>query len=48
MELPISEALAVFDSLQLTDREVIIAERILREIQDRLRALGVTLGSSAD
>ena len=53
VNLPISEALSVFESLQLTDREAIIAERILREIQDRLRFLhdvGVgylTLGRSA-
>ncbi|MFN8065938.1 MAG: excinuclease ABC subunit UvrA [Vicinamibacterales bacterium] len=53
VDLPISEALEVFDALQLTDREAIIAERILREIQDRLRFLhdvGVgylTLGRSA-
>jgi excinuclease ABC subunit A len=53
VELPISEALVVFDSLQLTDREAIIAERILREIQDRLRFLNdvgvgyLTLGRSA-
>jgi excinuclease ABC subunit A len=51
--LPVSEALALFDGLQLTDREAIIAERILREIRDRLRFLtdvGVgylTLGRSA-
>jgi excinuclease ABC subunit A len=53
VDLPISEALAAFDTLQLTDREAIIAERILREIQDRVRFLhdvGVgylTLGRSA-
>src|SRR5690348_8217588 len=53
VNLPIAEAVKVFDSLQLTDREAIIAERILREIQDRLRFLhdvGVgylTLGRSA-
>ena len=53
VELPISEALTVFDSLQLTDREAIIAERILREIQDRVRFLAdvgvgyLTLGRSA-
>jgi excinuclease ABC subunit A len=53
VDLPISEALTSFDSLQLTDREAIIAERILREIQDRVRFLhdvGVgypTLGRSA-
>ena len=39
VDLPISEALAAFDTLQLTDREAIIAERILREIQDRVRFL---------
>ena len=37
--LPIAEALAVLDALRLTDREAIIAERILREIQDRVRFL---------
>jgi excinuclease ABC subunit A len=53
VNLPISEALDVFDGLYLTDREAIIAERILREIQERLRFLhdvGVgylTLGRSA-
>ena len=53
VDLPISEAMAAFDTLQLTDREAIIAERILREIQERLRFLhdvGVgylTLGRSA-
>jgi excinuclease ABC subunit A len=39
VNLPISEAVKVFESLQLTDREAIIAERILREIQERLRFL---------
>jgi excinuclease ABC subunit A len=39
VDLPISEAVKVFDGLQLTDREALIAERILREIQDRLRFL---------
>src|SRR5262249_3381898 len=53
VDLPISEAVKVFDGLQLTDREAIIAERILREIQDRLRFLDnvgvgyLTLGRSA-
>ncbi len=53
VNLPIAEVLKVFDAVQLTDREAIIAERILREIQDRLRFLfdvGVgylTLGRSA-
>ncbi|HEY7172332.1 MAG TPA: excinuclease ABC subunit UvrA [Vicinamibacterales bacterium] len=51
--LPVAEALEVFDALQLTDREAIIAERILREIQERLRFLNdvgvgyLTLGRSA-
>jgi excinuclease ABC subunit A len=53
VDLPISEALKLFDGLRLTDREAIIAERILREIQDRLRFLNdvgvgyLTLGRSA-
>src|SRR5262249_18655489 len=53
VDLPVSEALEVFDGLYLTDREAIIAERILKEIQERLRFLhdvGVgylTLGRSA-
>jgi len=53
VELPISEAQSVFDGLQLSDREAIIAERILREIQDRVRFLAdvgvgyLTLGRSA-
>jgi excinuclease ABC subunit A len=53
VNLPISEALAVFEGLTLTDREAIIAERILKEIQERitfLTGVGVgylTLGRSA-
>jgi excinuclease ABC subunit A len=53
VDLPIAEALRVFETMTLTDREAIIAERILREIQERLRFLrdvGVgylTLGRSA-
>ncbi len=53
VDLPIAEALAAFDGLSLTDRESMIADRVLREIQDRLRFLhgvGVgylTLGRSA-
>jgi excinuclease ABC subunit A len=53
VDLPISSALDVFDLLQLTDRETIIAERILKEIQERLRFLNdvgvgyLTLGRSA-
>ena len=51
--LPIAEALDLFESLYLTDREAIIAERILKEIQERLRFLNdvgvgyLTLGRSA-
>jgi excinuclease ABC subunit A len=51
--LPIAEALDVFEGLYLTDREAIIAERILKEIQERLRFLNdvgvgyLTLGRSA-
>ena len=53
VNLPIAEALRVFDTLQLTDRESLIADRIMREIQDRLRFLNdvgvgyLTLGRSA-
>jgi len=53
VNLPIAEALDAVDSLQLTDREAIIAERILKEIQERLRFLNdvgvgyLTLGRSA-
>ena len=53
VNLPISNALDVFDNLYLTDREAIIAERILKEIQERLRFLNdvgvgyLTLGRSA-
>jgi excinuclease ABC subunit A len=53
VDLPIAEALRVFDDLYLTDREAIIAERILKEIQERLRFLDdvgvgyLTLGRSA-
>src|SRR5436309_5311914 len=53
VNLPISEALKVFDGLQLTDREALIAERIMREIQERARFLNdvgvgyLTLGRSA-
>ena len=53
VNLPISEALQVFDGLELTDRERLIASRILREIRDRLRFLNdvgvgyLTLGRSA-
>ena len=51
--LPISEAVQVFGALELTDRESIIAGRILKEIHDRLRFLNevgvgyLTVGRSA-
>ena len=53
VNLPISEAVRVFDELELTDREALIASRILREIRDRLHFLDdvgvgyLTLGRSA-
>jgi len=53
VDLPISEAVQVFDGLELTDRENLIAARILREIRDRLHFLDdvgvgyLTLGRSA-
>jgi excinuclease ABC subunit A len=53
VDLPISSALDVLGGLQLSDREAIIAARILKEIQERVRFLhdvGVgylTLGRSA-
>jgi excinuclease ABC subunit A len=39
VNLPIAEALELFDTLELQDREVLIASRILKEIRDRLRFL---------
>ena len=53
VDLPISEAVRVFDALDLSDREALIASRILREIRDRLHFLDdvgvgyLTLGRSA-
>ena len=53
VNLPIAEAVRVLDALELTDRENLIASRIMREIRDRLHFLhdvGVgylTLGRSA-
>ncbi|MDQ3211463.1 MAG: excinuclease ABC subunit UvrA [Acidobacteriota bacterium] len=53
VHLPISEAVRVFDEVILSEREALIASRILREIRDRLHFLhdvGVgylTLGRSA-
>jgi excinuclease ABC subunit A len=51
--LPIAEAVRVFDTLELTDREALIANRIVREIRDRIHFLNdvgvgyLTLGRSA-
>jgi excinuclease ABC subunit A len=51
--LPVSEALRVFAGFQFTERESLIAGRLLREIADRLRFLDdvgvgyLTLGRSA-
>ena len=39
VNLPISEALEVFDAFELTEREALIATRVLREIRERLRFL---------
>jgi excinuclease ABC subunit A len=53
VNLPISEAVRTFDAIELSDRETLIASRILREIRDRLRFLNdvgvgyLTLGRSA-
>ena len=53
VNLPISEAVKVFDTVDLTDRETLIASRILREIRDRIHFLDdvgvgyLTLGRSA-
>jgi excinuclease ABC subunit A len=53
VNLPITEAVHAFSALELSDRESIIAGRILKEIQDRLRFLNdvgvgyLTIGRSA-
>jgi excinuclease ABC subunit A len=53
VNLPIAEAVTVFDGMELSDREALIANRILREIRDRLHFLNdvgvgyLTLGRSA-
>ena len=53
VNLPVSEAVRVFDEQELSDREALIASRILREIRDRLHFLNdvgvgyLTLGRSA-
>jgi excinuclease ABC subunit A len=39
VDLPVSDALEVFESFELTDREELIAGRVLREIRERLRFL---------
>jgi excinuclease ABC subunit A len=39
VNLPISDALEMFDRFELTEREALIATRVLREIRDRLRFL---------
>ncbi len=39
VSLPISEAVGVFDAFELTEREGLIANRVLREIRDRVRFL---------
>jgi excinuclease ABC subunit A len=39
VNLPISESLKMFDAFELTERETLIASRVLREIRDRLRFL---------
>jgi excinuclease ABC subunit A len=39
VSLPISEAVHVFDAFELTERETLIAGRVLREIRDRVRFL---------
>jgi excinuclease ABC subunit A len=39
VNLPVAKAAVVFDTLDLSDRELLIANRILKEIQDRLRFL---------
>ncbi|MXY25314.1 MAG: excinuclease ABC subunit UvrA [Acidobacteria bacterium] len=39
VNLSITDALAVFDALELTERETQVAERVLREIRDRMRFL---------
>jgi excinuclease ABC subunit A len=39
VNLPISDTLAVFESFELSEREALVAGRVLREIRERLRFL---------
>ena len=39
VNLPIAEAQQVFETLEVTEREGLVADRVLREIRDRLRFL---------
>ena len=39
VNLSITDALALFDALELTERETQVAERVVREIRDRMRFL---------
>jgi excinuclease ABC subunit A len=39
VNLPISDVLGVFESFELSDREALVAGRVLREIRERLRFL---------
>ena len=39
VNLPIAEALRVFEDLEVTEREALVADRVLREIRERLRFL---------
>ncbi len=53
VDVPLADALPVFEALELTEREHLIAGRVLREIRDRLRFLNdvgvgyLTLGRGA-
>ena len=39
VSLSLTDALAAFDALELTEREALVADRVLREIRDRMRFL---------
>ena len=39
VNLPLSDALVLFEGFELTERETLIASRVLREVRDRLRFL---------